>query len=376
MSDFTQSKIIKPPSPPGSQEWVAETGPLQIYLSDPTVSEIMVNGPRSIFVERNGQIERAKVAFNSIEELNKVVLSIARAAGKELSRKSPCLDARLSDGSRVNIVVQPVAVDGPLLTIRKARPVAFDLRNLVHSGFFDEKCLYFLNVCVVNRVNILVSGGTSSGKTTLLNALLSLVPKTERLVTIEDTLELIIKQENVARMEARGSSAYDDGIEAVELIKNALRMRPDRIIVGECRGPEAWDMLQAMNSGHEGSMSTVHSNSARDALRRIESLVLIGEAGSPSELARSHIGGILNVVIQVERDPVGKRYVSEIAEVTGFEGGEIRIEQLFRRDQSKGLRSCGRIPQFYQNSRRNVLQFPPKFFDEDHVVTLEGFGKK
>ena len=195
MSDFTQSKILKPPSPPGSQEWVAETGPLQIYLSDPTVSEIMVNGPRSIFVERNGQIERAKVTFNSYEELNKIVLSIARAAGKELSRKSPCLDARLSDGSRVNIVVQPVAVDGPLLTIRKARPVAFDLRNLVHSGFFDEKCLYFLNVCVVNRVNILVSGGTSSGKTTLLNALLSLVPKTERLVTIEDTLELIIKQE-------------------------------------------------------------------------------------------------------------------------------------------------------------------------------------
>jgi pilus assembly protein CpaF len=356
-------------------EWISETGPIERLLADPTVTEVMVNGPRSVFVERDGKIENAGVHFRSSEELSKIAVGLARAAGREVSRKVPCVDIRLPDGSRANIVVFPIAVDGPIITIRKAKVDMLDLRNLVQADFVNEKLLYFLNVCVASRVNLIVSGGTSTGKTTLLNALIGLIPSHERLVVIEDTLELNIKQVNVARLEAGVESTYDEGIETKKLVRNALRMRPDRIIVGECRGGEAWDILQAMNSGHEGSMTAIHANTSIDALRKMEALVLVEDSRLSAELVREHLAGILKVIVQIERDPNGHRHVSEVVEVIGLEGGEIQVQSIFRRS-SKGLVSCNVRPLFARNLRSSPLHFPEDFFDEGKQIVLEGFSKK
>jgi pilus assembly protein CpaF len=360
-----------------SPEWTLETGPLQSLLSDPDVSEVMVNGPQSIFVERAGVIERSELSFASQEELNKIASGIARLAGKEVSRKFPYADVRLPDGSRANIIVAPVAVEGPVITIRKAQAQMLDLRNLVKADFFDEKVLYFLNVCIAGRLNMVVSGGTSTGKTTLLNAIIGLIPNSERLVTIEDTLELVIRQDNVARLEARDESTYDEGFDTKRLVRNALRMRPDRIIVGETRGGEAWDILQAMNSGHEGSMTAVHANSAASALHKLEAFMLIEESGISSLIVRQHMADILNIIVQVERDAGGHRHISEIAEIVGLKDGQILTQALFRRQEGQGIKSCGVTPKFVERLQKSsALTFPANFFDPTKAIVLEGFTKK
>ncbi len=354
--------------------WVTELGPLKVLFEDPAITEIMVNGPKSIFVERDGKIQQTGASFNSQEDLAKVVSSLARLGGHELSRKAPCSDVLLPDGSRANIVVAPAAVGGPYLTIRRALDDTFDLRNLVNKGFVDQKALYFLNVCVANKLNIVISGGTSSGKTTLLNALIGMIPESERLVTIEDTLELRVNHSNVAKLEARVSSTYVDGLRAQELVRNALRMRPDRIIVGETRGGEAWDIIQAMNSGHEGSLTAIHANHALSALAKLEAFVLMEEEGISVELVRQHISKIINIVIQVDRDSDGHRHISEIIEVTGVENGEVSTQPLFSRGQSEGLKSLGNSPEFLKRKRRKVSKgFPEDFFEPGKMVTLDGF---
>jgi len=358
-------------------DWTLEAGPLQAVLLDDEVSEIMVNGPHSIFLERNGVIERSDVHFSSREELNKVAAALVRSVGKEISRKFPYADLRMPDGSRANVIVAPVAVDGPVITIRKAQTRMLDLRNLVKADLFDEKVLYFLNVCVASRLNIIVSGGTGAGKTTLLNSLIGLIPNSERIVTIEDTLELVLRQENVVRLEARGESTYDEGIETKSLVRNALRMRPDRIIVGETRGGETWDMLQAMNSGHEGSMTAIHANSAAGALHKLEAFILVQENGISSLIVRQHLSDILNMVIHVERDSKGHRHISEICEITGLVNGHVETKTLFKRTEDQGIKSCGIIPKFVERPRgRTIPTFPPNFFDPKKTIVLEGFDKK
>ncbi|MEO5668094.1 MAG: ATPase, T2SS/T4P/T4SS family [Bdellovibrionota bacterium] len=371
MSDSLKKSILA-----ARPEWTLETGPLQGLLADPEVTEIMVNGPDTIFVERSGVIERSNIVFKSQDDLNKVAASIARTVGKEISRKFPYADVRLPDGSRANIIVAPVAVEGPVITIRKAQAQMLDLRNLVKANFFDEKVLYFLNVCVTARLNIIVSGGTGSGKTTLLNSLIGLIPQAERLVVIEDTLELVIRQQNVARLEARAESTYDEGIETKKLVRNALRMRPDRIIVGEARGGESWDIIQAMNSGHEGSMTAIHANSAAGALHKMEAFVLVEESGISSLLVRQHLADILNLVVQVERDVSGHRHISEIVELVGISNGLIETRTIFKRGDT-GLKSCGIVPKFVAKLRPSVgLGFPANFFDPAKAIVLEGFSKE
>ncbi|NCN41612.1 CpaF family protein [bacterium] len=355
--------------------WVTELGPLKEFFADNEVSEIMVNGPGSIFVERGGRIEDTGAKFDTDDELQKVVSSLARLGGHELSRKYPCADVLLPDGSRANIVVAPAAVDGPYLTIRRAQNDVLDLRFLVNAGFVDQKSLYFLNVCIANRLNIVVSGGTSTGKTTLLNALIGMIPKSERLVTIEDTLELNVGHHNLARLEARPGSTYVDGLRAKELVRNALRMRPDRIIVGETRGGEAWDIIQAMNSGHEGSLTAIHANHAHSALAKLEAFVLMEEDGVSVDLVRRHISKIINIVVQVERDSEGHRHISEIIEVTGLENGEVMTQQLFSKNIKGEFLSTGNSPEFLKRKRRKISKgFPDDFFSPAKVITLDGFA--
>lgn len=355
--------------------WVTEMGPLQVFMDDPNVSEIMVNGAQNIFIEKEGVMLDTEASFQSVEELQKVVASLARFGGHELSRKSPCSDVILPDGSRANIVVEPAAVGGPFLTIRKTQAETFDLKFLVSKNFLDQKSLYFLNVCIANKLNIIVSGGTSTGKTTLLNALIGMIPSNERLVTIEDTLELISPHTNLAQLEARPGSTYVDGIGAQELVRNALRMRPDRIIVGETRGGEAWDILQAMNSGHEGSLTAIHANHAYSALRKLEAFVLMEEDGVSADLVRRYMAGVINIVVQLERDSEGHRHVSEIAEVIGMHGNEVEIEPIFEWDQDEQvLLSTGRPPEFLKRKRRRLTKsFPDDFFDPQKKIQLDGF---
>lgn len=360
---------------PSSPAWTTELGPLKELMLDASVSEIMVNGPNSIFIERKGKIEDSGRRFPSEDELGKVVSAMARLGGHELSRKAPCSDIILPDGSRVNIVVSPAAVGGPFLTIRRASDEVLDLRYLVKTGFLDQKTLYFLNVCITNRLNILVSGGTSTGKTTLLNALIGMIPTSERLVTIEDTLELIVNHNNLARLEARPGSTYVDGLGAKPLVRNALRMRPDRIIVGETRGGEAWDIIQAMNSGHEGSLTAIHANHALSALHKMEAFVLMEEEGVSVDLVRRHISKIINIVIQVERDSDGHRHISEIVEVTGLTEGEVSTQPLFARSAAGEIRSVGNKPMFLQRKRRKLSKgFPDDFFDPAKKISLDGFS--
>lgn len=358
-----------------SLAWAYELGPIKELIQDESISEIMVNGVASIFVEREGKLEDTELKFSTAEELNKVVAALARIGGHELSRKSPCSDVLLPDGSRANIVVTPAAVGGPYLTIRRTSKELLDLKNLVKTGFLDQKVLYFLNVCIANRLNILVSGGTSTGKTTLLNALIGMIPQSERLVTIEDTLELRGHHKNLVRLEAKTSSTYVDGISAKVLVRNALRMRPDRIIVGETRGGEAWDIIQAMNSGHEGSLTAVHANHALSALSKLEAFVMMEEEGITSGFVRNHISKIINLVIQVERDAQGHRHISEIIELIDVQDDEILSQVIFSRDSKGELASLGTKPMFLKRKRRKIVKgFPDDFFEASKKVTLEGFN--
>lgn len=322
-------------------EDVLGLGPLEALLKDPEISEVMVNGPATIFVERRGRLEASPVQFKDDEQLRGVIDRIVTRIGRRVDEASPLCDARLPDGSRVNIVLPPLALDGATMTIRKFSRHALSLADLVQGGSLSPVMQEFLSRAVLARKNIIVSGGTGSGKTTLLNALSGLIPDHERIVTIEDAAELRLQKPHVVRMESRPPNIEGQGaIPIRRLVMNALRMRPDRIVVGECRGGEALDMLQAMNTGHDGSLTTLHANAPREALHRLETLVLMGDVELPLRVVREQICGAVDVIVQQARFADGRRLITSIAEVTGMEADTITLQELFRYRQGH-FEVCG-----------------------------------
>ena len=310
-------------------------GPLQQLLEDPQITEIMINNPHRIFVERRGRVTLSPVVFESATQLRLVIDRIVSTVGRRVDESSPMCDARLRDGSRVNVVLPPLAIDGPCMTIRKFSRDKLRPADLLAIGAATPEMIQYLESAVRSKLSILVSGGTSSGKTTLLNILSSFIPAEERIVTVEDSAELQLRQEHVIRLESRPPNIEGRGEIAIrDLVRNALRMRPDRIIVGECRGGEALDMLQAMNTGHEGSMSTVHANSASDTFSRLETMVLMGSAELPARAITKQIASAVDVIVQVERVRGGARKIVSVVELTGLVDGEIQHQELFQYRQS------------------------------------------
>ena len=310
-------------------------GPLQPLLEDPAISEIMVNNPTQIYVERYGRVSLSPMVFESTAQLRQVIDRIVSSVGRRVDESSPMCDARLRDGSRVNVVLPPLALDGPCMTIRKFSREKLRPEDLLSMGTATADMLQYLRAAVRSRLSILVSGGTSSGKTTLLNILSGYIPPDERIVTVEDSAELQLRQEHVIRLESRPPNVEGSGAIAIrDLVRNALRMRPDRIIVGECRGGEALDMLQAMNTGHEGSMSTVHANSPYDAFGRLETMVLMGGADLPARAIQKQIASAIDLVVQVERVRGGQRKIVSVVEVTGLTNSEMEYQELFQFRQS------------------------------------------
>ncbi|MCB0101794.1 MAG: CpaF family protein [Anaerolineales bacterium] len=318
-------------------------GPIQPLLDDPDVSEIMVNGPKKIFVEKKGRLTKSEITFDDDDHVLRIIDRIVLPLGRRVDFDSPTVDARLPDGSRVNAVVRPVSIDGPSITIRKFRKDKLKAEDLVNFGSITNQMAEFLEACVRARFNIVISGGTGSGKTTLLNVVSSFIPEGERIITIEDAAELQLQQDHVMRMETKAANA--DGLHAVsirELVKNSLRMRPDRIVVGEVRGGEALDMLQAMNTGHDGSLTTVHSNSPRDAISRLETLVLMAGMDLPLKVVRQQISSAIDLIVQQTRLKDGKRKVTAITEVAGMEGDIVVLTDIFKFNQT-GVTEDGQV---------------------------------
>ncbi len=306
-------------------------GPIEPLLKDPTVSDILVNTADKVYVERFGQIEETPVRFKDDRHLLRIIDKIVSAVGRRVDESAPMVDARLADGSRVNVVIAPIAVDGCLLSIRKFSKIPFTVEKLIEIGTLTPQMAELLEGIVRCRLNVLISGGTGSGKTTMLNAMSASIDHRERIVTIEDAAELQLQQPHVARMETRPSNIEGKGeILQRELVKNALRMRPDRLIVGEVRGGESFDMLQAMNTGHEGSMTTVHANTPRDALTRIEQMIGMAQLDMPTKKMRGQIASAMHVVIQLQRMSDGKRRLTSLQEITGMEGEVVTMQEIFR----------------------------------------------
>ena len=305
-------------------------GPIEPLLADAAVSDILVNGPDRIYVERGGVLEKTDLFFNDSQHLMRIIDRIVSRVGRRVDESSPMVDARLPDGSRVNAVIPPLALDGPSLSIRRFGGHKLSVQAYVENGTLTKQMIDMLADCVKGKLNIMVSGGTGAGKTTLLNILSSYIPDNERVVTIEDAAELRLKQHHVVRLETRPPNIEGKGaIKQRHLVINALRMRPDRIIVGEVRGEEAVDMLQAMNTGHEGSLTTIHANSPRDALSRLETMIAMAELNLPERAVRQQIASAINLIVQVSRLPDGSRRVTNISEVTGMEGPVITTQDLF-----------------------------------------------
>lgn len=318
-------------------------GPIEPFLQDPSVSEVMVNGPDSIYIERSGHLLKTETRFRNAEHLMHIIDRIVSAVGRRVDESSPMVDARLLDGSRVNVIIPPLSLIGPCLTIRKFSRDVLTVDKMIEFGSFDERMAQFLEACVRGRLNIVVSGGTGSGKTTLLNVLSSYVPESERIVTLEDSAELQLHQDNLVTLETRPANIEGEGeISMRDLVRNALRMRPDRIIVGEVRTGEALDMLQAMNTGHDGSMTTAHANSPRDLLSRLETMVLMSGMELPLRAIRSQIASAVDIVVQIARMRDGSRKIINISEITGMEGDIITMQDLFRFEQ-QGIDSDGRL---------------------------------
>ncbi len=318
-------------------------GPLQALIEDEEISEIMVNGPKKIYIERSGKILKTNITFDSDDQLLKVIDKIILPLGRRVDHDSPTVDARLPDGSRVNAVIPPVAIDGPILTIRKFKKEKLTVQQLINLGSITQSMADFIRACVISKFNIVVSGGTGSGKTTLLNVLSSFIPEDERIVTIEDAAELKLQQDHVVRMETKVANL--EGKNAVtirDLVRNALRMRPDRIVVGEVRGGEALDMLQAMNTGHDGSLTTLHANSPRDALSRLETMCLMAGVELPVKVIRQQIASAIDVIIQIARLKDGSRKVVAITEVAGMEGDTVVLTDIFKFEQT-GISQDGKI---------------------------------
>ncbi|WP_420451489.1 CpaF family protein [Ilumatobacter sp.] len=339
-------------------------GPIEQFLADPTVTEVMVNGCHDIYVERAGVVQRTDVRFVSEEHLGRVVDRIVTSVGRRIDESSPMVDARLADGSRVNVIVPPLSLDGSILTIRKFAKDPFTVADLVAMGTFSESAAAAFEVMVEGGLNILVSGGTGSGKTTLLNVLSGFVPTSERIVTIEDAVELQLHQQHVVRLESRPPNAEGVGhISIRDLVRNALRMRPDRIIVGEVRGPEALDMLQAMNTGHDGSLSTVHANAPRDALARLETMVLMAGFELPARAIRQQIASAIDVIVQIERQRDGSRRVTHVTEVVGMEGEVVTLQDIHRFDHAQPvLAPTGVRPAFLDELDRRGVAVPDGLF--------------
>ena len=339
-------------------------GPIEQFLNDPTVNEIMVNGSNHIYVERAGVIEQTNVRFISEEHLRRVIERIVSSVGRRVDEASPMVDARLADGSRVNVIVPPLSLDGSILTIRKFAKDPFTVHDLIAMGTLTEHVASVLAATVEGGMNVLVSGGTGTGKTTLLNVLSSFVPHTDRIVTIEDAVELQLHQEHVIRLEARPPNIEGNGqITIRDLVRNALRMRPDRIIIGEVRDAEALDMLQAMNTGHDGSLCTVHANAPRDALARLETMVLMAGFDLPTRAIREQIASALNLIVQVERFRDGSRRVSHLTEVVGMEGEIITLQDIYRYDYKvMSLVPTGVRPTFIEKLGERGVSLPVGLF--------------
>ncbi|MFM5954915.1 MAG: CpaF family protein [Novosphingobium sp.] len=306
-------------------------GPLEPLLKDESITDILVNGPETVFVERKGLLEKVETRFQDDKHLQRIIQKIVSGVGRRIDESSPYVDARLADGSRVNAIIAPLAIDGSSLSIRKFAKQRISMERLIEFGSVSQAMAQILEVTVASRRNVLISGGTGSGKTTLLNAMSSFIDKRERIVTIEDSAELQLQQEHVVRLETRPSNLEGKGeVSQRDLVKNALRMRPDRIIIGEVRAGEAFDMLQAMNTGHDGSMTTVHANTPRDSLSRIEQMIGMSGIDISPRAARSQIASAINVVVQVARMVDGRRRVISISEVTGMESDVITMQEIFR----------------------------------------------
>lgn len=349
-------------------------GPLQKLIDDETVTEIMVNGPDHVYIEQAGKLTRAAVRFNSEDQLRRVIERIVTRIGRRIDESSPMVDARLEDGSRVNAVIPPLAFSGSTLTIRKFSKDPFKVPDLIRFGTLTPQMARLLQASVEGKLNVIVSGGTGTGKTTLLNVLSSFIPARERIITIEDAVELQLQQEHVVRLESRPANAEGKGEVTIrELVRNSLRMRPDRIVVGEVRGGETLDMLQAMNTGHDGSLSTVHANSPRDAIARLETLVLMAGMELPLRAIREQIASAVDVIVQLTRLRDGTRRVTAVTEVVGMEGQIVTLQDIFLFDYDAGQDDSGRFlgvpiptgvrPKFVQRLEDHGVVLPAGAFD-------------
>ena len=325
-------------------------GPIEQLINEAAVSEVMVNAPDQVFYEKEGRLYLSSVRFRDNEHIMRIIERIVAPLGRRVDESSPMVDARLQDGSRVNVILPPIAPKSPTITIRKFQADKMTIEDLIEAGSLTQEIAEFLRACVRVRLNIIISGGTGTGKTTMLNALSSFIPDTERIITIEDPTELRLQQGHVVSLEARPASLEGKGeVTQRDLVRNALRMRPDRILVGEVRGPEAFDMLQAMNTGHEGSLGTVHANSPRDALARIENMILMAGLDLPIRAIREQIASAVHVVIQIARMPDGTRRITAVAEITGMEGDIVTMQDLFRYQQT-GVDSDGGVIGSFQST--------------------------
>ena len=348
-------------------------GPIEPLMQDPTISDILVNGPHEVYVERRGKLQKTSAIFRDDAHLMQVIERIVSAVGRRVDESSPMVDARLKDGSRVNAIIPPLALDGPVMSIRRFAVDPFRMADLLQFGALTEQLAEVLRGAVQARLNILVSGGTGAGKTTMLNILSNYIPSTERIVTIEDSAELQLQQDHVVRLETRPPNIEGAGaVAARDLVRNALRMRPDRIVVGEVRGGEVLDMLQAMNTGHDGSMSTVHANSTRDALSRIETMVLMSGLALPMRAMRDYIASALDVVIQLARLSDGTRKLVRVTEIVGMEEDVVTTQDIFVFEQ-QGVDKDGRVsgfhratgvrPRFSERLERAGVHLPQELFD-------------
>jgi pilus assembly protein CpaF len=348
-------------------------GPLEPLMQDPTVSDILVNGAKEVYVERRGKLERTHLIFRDDRHLLQIIERIVSAVGRRVDESSPMVDARLSDGSRVNAIIPPLALDGPVLSIRRFAADPYRMADLVEFGTLTPGLAEILRAAVQARLNILVSGGTGAGKTTMLNVLSNAIPNTERIVTIEDSAELQLQQEHVVRLETRPPNIEGQGaVTQRDLVRNALRMRPDRIVVGEVRGPEVLDMLQAMNTGHDGSLSTVHANSTRDALSRLETMVLMSGLSLPVRAMRDYIASALDLMVHLARLSDGTRKVTRVTEIVGMEEDVVTTQDIFVFEQ-QGIDADGRVlgfyratgirPKFSERLERAGIHLGPEVFD-------------
>jgi len=350
-------------------------GPLEPLLADPTISDILVNSHHTIYIERRGKIEPTNVRFKDDEHLMRVIERIVSSVGRRIDESSPMVDARLQDGSRVNAIIPPLSIDGPVLSIRRFGSEPLRMVALIENNALTKDIADMLQMVVHARLNVLISGGTGAGKTTLLNALSAFIPENERIVTIEDSAELQLQQPHVVRLETRPPNIEGRGeVTQRDLVKNALRMRPDRIVIGEVRGGEAIDMLQAMNTGHDGSLTTVHANTPRDALARLETMIQMTGMRLSDRAMRQQVASALNLVVQVARMSDGSRRVTSISEITGMEGETITMQEIFKYERS-GVDSQGQVlgrykptgirPRFAEKLKACGLQLPRVFFEEN-----------